>query len=161
MFNKKGQAVMLDLLMGAVLFLLVLMALNTLWVEELDSIILEKESNEMKLLAFNAIEVLVSSKGIPQNWEILPEASVDEIGLVSNDRAVEEDKLVAFQNIGYSAAKEKLNIKQYDFFFEFDGVDDVNAGIPPVGNAEKIVIYRKASYKGGSADVKFTLYDLR
>ncbi len=152
---------MLDLLVGAIIFLLVLLSINTFWVGELNSLDDNIETNEMKLIAFNAIEILLTTQGNPDNWIYLPEAMVNEIGLVKMSRVVEEDNLVAFQNMSYDGAREKLKIRHYDFFFEFDGVDDVNAGLPPVGDADKVVIYRKASYKGVSADVKFTLYNLR
>lgn len=160
-FNNRGQAIMLDLLMGAIIFLLVLMSINTFWAGMLNSIDEDIESNEMNLIAFKAVEVLVIGRGSPDQWETLAEASVTEIGLVDRDRVVEEDKLVAFQNISYDGAREKLKLRHYDFFFEFNGVDDVNAGLPPIGDADKVVITRKVSYRGEMADVKFTLYKLR
>ncbi|MFH1587214.1 MAG: hypothetical protein ABID38_05120 [Candidatus Diapherotrites archaeon] len=159
--SDRGQGIMLDLLIGAIIFMLVLMSINGFWVGELNSIDDNIESNEMNLIAFNAIEGLVTGQGSPNGWETLPEASVNEIGLIEGNRVIEENKLVAFQNMSYNLAREKLKIRHYDFFFEFEGIDDVNAGLPPMGNADKVVIYRKASYKGVGADVKFTLYNLR
>ena len=60
----------------------------------------------------------------------------------------------------YSEMKVRLGLEKYDFFFEFNGVDDINAGLLPGSNANEINLERIVIYKGEIGVAKLKLYRL-
>lgn len=160
--ENKAQAVLIDFTMALFIFTIVSGYLGTIWA--MNYFTMEKNylMDDMQRLCFQAADLLVSSKGVPVNWETMPLDDANTIGLAASERVIDEQKLNRFKNLGgdYGKAKELLNMANYDFYFELHGSDDVNAGLQPMAEAYKVVVKRIVEYKGEEADVTFTLYKI-
>jgi hypothetical protein len=158
--NVKGQTVLADLLVAVMLFLLLLALFNNFWVFNSQNYWNQIFFDDMQEKAIILINELITSKGIPENWEDLPISDVNAIGLAEKDRVISEEKITAFNNFNsyYTQLKEILKTNPYDFFFEFDGSDDFNVGLQPMTQAMQVRVKRIVQYKGGEAIVKLTLY---
>ena len=154
---------MIDFMMALFIFIIVLGYLTTVWTMNLSTIENNYVLDDMQRLAFQATDLLIRTAGTPNNWEVMDIDDVNAIGLVERDRVIDEQKLNKFKNLGveYGRVKELLQIANYDFYFELQGVDDVNAGLPCMTEAQKVVVRRAVNYKGDEAIVIFTLYKVR
>ena len=159
----KGQTVLIDLTFAVIVFVLVFLTLNTFYAEKISLHNNSAEISEMAFLANNASASLLKTKGIPENWDVLPTAQIVQIGLLGNGNSIDEEKLNAFRNLisDYNTTKELLNIYGYDYFFRLRANPDINAGLPPMSIADKAVVSRTVNYNGGEYDAEFTLYKIR
>ncbi len=160
---RKGQVTLIDLLMGGTIFLLLIVLLFTIF-EQNKEILKEQDAlNEMKEKCVRAINLLVTSQGIPQNWKDLEIGEIKELGLAEKSKKINEEKLVRFSNLAsgadYNSVKSLMNLTNYDFDLNFFGVDEVTAGVPAgIGDFWKINIRRIVQYKGSEAFVEITCY---
>lgn len=161
--EQKGQGILIDIMMALFIFIVILGYLTTVWTMNLSTIESNYLSDDMQRLAFQTTDLLVRTSGTPNNWETMVIDDVNTIGLATSDRILDEQKLNRFKNLGadYRKAKEIMQIGNYDFYFELQGVDDVNAGLMPMTEAQKVVVRRIVNYKGEEAFVIFTLYKVR
>ena len=161
--SEKGQATMIDFMMALFIFIIVIGYLTTVWLINLSTIENNYVLDDMQRLAFQATDLLIRSEGLPSNWEVMDIDDVNRIGLAERDRVIDEQKLNSFKNLGaeYERVKQLLQIANYDFHFELQGADDVNAGLPCMAAAQKAVVKRAVNYKGSEAIVTFTLYKVR
>ncbi|MEK6957978.1 MAG: hypothetical protein AABW99_03300 [archaeon] len=159
-FNQKGQAVLLDFAMALFLFMIMWIFITSEFNVREAEAIRANDFGTMRARADYLLEGLVKTRGIPENWETLTLEDASSFGLAKTDRALSEAKLAAFSNFSsdYEGLRERLPLEEYDFFFEFSGIDDVNVGLEPQGNADKVVVQRIVTYKGGVGIAKLTLY---
>ncbi len=169
--SQKGQIVLFDFMIAMLLFVLIWFFLNARFDERLldDS---KKNSIElMRLKADYVLETLVKTQGSPGNWAgaNMPLTDINSIGLAMNDRELSELKLVDFNKFtDYELLRQKLGIGEYDFYFSFQGMNSINAGLPPNGNASEVVAKRLVTCKadgygycnGGVGTATLKLYKL-
>ena len=142
--KRKGQIFSLDFLSAVFIFMLVFGVLLLSWNSVLDDSAKDSERKDMELFASRIANFMVSSGGHPSNWHESP-ANVTSIGIVSTDRVVDQDKLMAFVSMDYDLAREKLVISNYNFKFAL-----VSAGIElgsynysgPAAFARRAVMYQ-------------------
>lgn len=158
----RGQTVSLDFALGFMLFVLVWVFLITQFDQKFDDTLRNSDLKTMQLKAETILETLVKTKGTPENWETLTMNELEKPGLAVNDRELSQAKLSAFSNMAsdYSEMKIRLGSERYDFFFKFDGVDDINAGLLPGSNANEINLERIVIYKGEIGVARLKLYRL-
>jgi hypothetical protein len=158
--TSKGQGLIIDFSLGFFVFIIIFITITNAFNSKIEDINKKNDLEAMRIKAGNSMNLLIRSPGEPSNWENLPISSVKYIGLASNDRNILETKLSAFSNLGenYFEGKRKIGLAEYDFFFEFQGVDDVNAGLEPFGDIDKVVETRVVSYKGESAIARLVVY---
>lgn len=161
--TSKGQGLEFDFALAFLLFVAAWIFVsaqfdkNFYYAEQITSL------KEMKLKADYTMDSLISSKGAPQNWEDLSIGSIERVGLSKGQGTISEEKLAAFSNLTsqYDELKIRMGVEEYDFYFEFKGIDDVNAGLSPGSDADEVTAKRIVSYKGGVAVATLKLYRLR
>lgn len=160
---SRGQGIVIDFSLGFFVFVLIFIAVTAAFDSKLQEIPKKNDFEAMRIKSAASMDLLVRTPGNPENWEVIPLSSAISLGLASSDRNISSAKLSAFSNLGanYFEGKRKIGLAEYDFFFEFDGIDDANAGLQPFGDADKVVETRIVSYKGGSAVARLTVYKLR
>ena len=158
----RGQAIMLDFALAFLIFALAFTFITGQFDQKLVQMEGEYHLESMKTRADYAMEYLLKSPGNPENWETLDINALERPGLAFNDRELSEAKLAAFSNFtsDYNTLKYRMGIGQYDFYFSFSGVDDVNAGLEPGSNADEVTLERVAIYKGGIGVARLKLYRL-
>ncbi|MEM4261859.1 MAG: hypothetical protein QXI10_02760 [Candidatus Diapherotrites archaeon] len=161
--KNKGQGIFVDFFLGAMIFFVVWSLVSVNFWNSLENIKTTSKMQEMEAIAKITLEQLLSSKGSPANWEDKNFNETQKIGLINNSGYVEEKKLVAFSNasINYEELKKKLEINGFDFFFEFYGEDDINAGLEPIGESIKVTEKKQVPYKGGEGIAKLTIYSFK
>ncbi|VVC00493.1 Uncharacterised protein [uncultured archaeon] len=157
---EKGQGVMFDFAFALLLFVIAWAFISSSFDSRLSSHENERSFAQMKNTADSLLDSLVSSNGVPGNWEENDAGGVKSIGLALRDRELSEAKLAAFSNSDYEALKEKMNIGANEFFFTFSGPVDMNAGLPPQGKASVAVSRRVVSYNGQQGTVALKIYRL-
>lgn len=113
--------------------------------------------NDLSTKAFQVSDVLIKTEGIPSNWN---STNVNIIGLVSEDRVINEDKLNNFINLDQQEIKDKL-ATNYDIYFNLTNITGksiASIGNPPAG-IRSIVIKRYVTYKNEEAIMEFGLWE--
>lgn len=162
---KKGQLVTIDFVGSVAIYVFVFIGIIVFWniySLRFDAILGGKE------MAFKAVKItdlLVENLGVPTDWN---ETNVAVVGLVSNDRKLDVDKLSAFKNVTYSEIKELFNIELFDFYFRIVDLNGalVNAngqfmeiGNLPGGNKESIIkIRRLVLYGSQKVILEFSMW---
>ncbi|MFH1255850.1 MAG: hypothetical protein V1494_01025 [Candidatus Diapherotrites archaeon] len=159
-FNSKGQAIAVDLVIATIIFAIIVFTLLGIGEENVGAINEKVELNEIHSRAEGALMQLVEGNGNPENWEGIPAAQVQEIGLAEKRLEVDEKKLNALKNFGYDGARTLLEINPYDFFFDVNALSGeyVFAGLPPIADATIVSIKRAVTYKGGEAVATIKVY---
>lgn len=165
LINKKGQAVILDLLIAIVVFLLVFSFLAWTYTRHFLRLDSETSDNTLMMKAFDITEILTKSEGIPNDWNI---SNVQAIGLASGDRVLSTQKIQQFSNMSYNVSKRMFGISDKEFFLQIRDLTNSNlfeAGISPsennsCNNTYRAVTLKRFAFWGGQKVVLyFTLWD--
>jgi len=157
----KGQASLIDLVIGfsvfMLIFVLVIGAINSNYKD----ITKNREIDEIEHSANFVLKELTETKGFPENWETLGTGEIQRIGLTEKNNQISEEKLVAFSNLDYDESKVLMKLEGYDYYFDFDGIDNITAGLNPIGQTKYEITMKKiVEYKGSEAEIEFKVYIL-
>lgn len=161
MLNKKGQSVLIDLMMGILIFLLLMAATLSVWTGKATDLERERNLREMRSKTIEAMDFLIRSQGKPKYWETKLPTEIELIGLATNERVITEKKLNKFVELGndttaggyYYLIKEKLLLGNYDFYFRLSepgGTEITKTGVDPnlLGAVDTFKIRRIVTYRG-------------
>ncbi len=158
MRTSKGQVMAYDFMVAMILFLLIFLTLNSIWVGIFSSIIGTQMQSQTQDSAYKALEVLVKTKGYPSDWETDP-ANAEVIGLTKRKNVFDDDKVEAFKTMDYDLSKELMGLGAFDYNLSvkaFDTVNDFTKGITLPTDKDIHATSRIVNYKGAEAIV--TLY---
>ncbi len=160
--SQKGQSLLWDFAFAFMLFVIIWVFISSSYNEKFNNFQKQGDVENMRLKSEYVLDYLVKSEGIPSNWEYLTVNDLNRLGLAITDRELSEPKLAALSNFSsnYEQLKATMNLEGYDFYLEFNGVDDMNAGLQPQSSANQTVAVRAVKYKGGVADISLKLYSL-
>lgn len=159
--NKRGQLFSVDLVVTVIAFIVILAFLLSFWNLNVLRFSERKHSDELQLLSFQIIDVLIKSPGVPDNWENnLDGLSV--IGLSSNSNILDSEKVNTFLSLDYNLVKEKFNIERFDYqvkLLSINGNVLNTSGISPSEDLlEKIAINRIVMIRNETRLVQFNLW---
>jgi hypothetical protein len=160
---QRGQTMLIDLAFAVIIFALLFMTINSFYTEKLNIHDSTQSLFEMNTIANSAADSLLKTKGIPENWDVLPIVQISRLGLVGKSSSIDSGKLNAFKNLvsDYNSTKVLLKLNDYDYFFSLKANPDINAGLPPMSAADKVVVTRTVNYNGGEVNAEFMLYRLQ
>ena len=126
--SKKSQAVVIDLFVTLFIFVIVLSIILISWNKYNYELGYKVAQKDMWLTAFHISDILVSTPGDPNNWELVynksdVSGSIRTLGLAEFDRELTKSKILNFSDLSnvskknYTDVKELLNIEGYDFYF--------------------------------------------
>src|SRR3989344_5506685 len=118
---RKAQLFSLESILSIVLFIIVILFLLSFWNLYSSRLSSQIHSEELQLQAAQVTDILVSSRGYPDEWEADP-ASVVIPGLMLNPGSLDEQKLNQFLALDYETLKQLLNIERFDIAFELRDV---------------------------------------
>jgi len=155
---KKSQIAITDLFIALFVAAILITVIVFTW-NKYTTILEEDISyNEMGVIAFQASDLLVKSKGEPLNWEENP-TNVDVLGLASSDRNLSIRKIDAFVNLSYSNASKLLGTGFYNFYFKLKHINGTiltEHGKTP--NNTVINVQRLVWYDDEKAFLEFALW---
>lgn len=159
---KKSQVVVTDLFIALFIATILIVVIVFAWNRY--TRILEEDTGykEMQIIAFQTADLLVKSKGEPEDWEEDPD-NVGVIGLASSDRYLSTEKVDAFiNNISYRNSSKSLGISYYDFYFQINHINGtglVQHGINYSTINKSIVnVQRLVNYKNEKAVMELALW---
>lgn len=155
--TSKGQALSVDVVLALLVFaMLFSFAYSHYWngVDDLDK---KNGYEHMLIRADTSANILMGTQGMPADWELSPQ-DANYAGLAFAGGNISAEKLAAFFALPYADAKKKIGLGEFDFFFSFEGQQDLNAGVSPPANAQKVVRARSLDYNGGVAIGTLTVY---
>lgn len=163
--NKKGQAIVIDLFLSLVIFVIAITFIVTTYGINAWRLEYETSYNSLLLKAFDITEMLTKSEGIPGDWNT---TSVQAIGLASNDRVLSTNKLKLLSNMSYNQIKNLFGIVSKEFLLQIRDLSNANlfeAGVSPLENNpcgkdyESVTLKRFAVWEGQKVILYFTLWD--
>lgn len=159
--GEKGQIFIYDAVFALAIFLLLFISLLAVWQSSFDSINDSRKLEEMKTKAINASDLLVFTKGSPDNWHNISLNDVNSVGLVSSARVIDSNKLNAFQSSEYASLKNKMNLPEYDFHLslEQDNAVVFEKGEQPGSEDFSVALLRIVDYKGKQAKLFLKIYE--
>ena len=115
---------------------------------------------ELETRASRAVDSLIASKGIPQDWHLLPLQDVNSLGLAKKKRVLSMEKVSAFAVLDYNASKALLKLSDLDFYFRIENSkgDLVSKGVIPDSNSESVSLLRIVDYNGVESVVEFAVF---
>ena len=158
--NKKSQVAVTDmfiaLFISTILIIVIVFAWNRYTVILGDNV----EYTEMQIIAFQVSDLLVKTKGEPEDWENSPD-NVDVIGLTSSDRELSKEKVNAFINLSYSITSKSLGTELYSHYFQLKSINGTKlaehgAGFPR--NRSVVNVQRIVRYENEEAVVEFAIW---
>ena len=159
--GKKGQLFSIDAIAALVIFLVIFVFLISLW--NLYSIKLNQNvaSEELHLLAFQTTDLLLKTKGMPENWE-LAEGNISVIGLNAYPGVLNKNKVDVFLAMDYDLAKTYFNLERFEFSFKILNLNDNvidSLGLDSDEEAEEIVsVVSFVELEGVVRKIEFTLW---
>lgn len=159
--SKRAQIAVTDLFIAlfiaTILIILIVYSWNSYAVVLSDNV----DYNEMQIIAFQITDLLVKTKGEPENWETNPD-NADVIGLASSDRILSTEKVYAFiNNLTYNNASLILGAGFYDFYFQLkhiNGTKLADFGQSIIPNRSVVNVPRVVSYKNEKAILEFAIW---
>lgn len=156
--SSRAQISAYDVFFALILFVIVLVVLNSLWQSNYDAAVYNSLYNSMHMRASQALNVLVETGGNPADWETNP-ASAAVLGIAKESKVIDAKKLQAFANLAatdYEKAKGLLT--GFDFSFELDGIV-LGASAP--NDAIVVSVERVVEYGGGNAIARLSVFTQR
>ena len=161
--GERGQGIVIDFGLGLGLFIIMVLFIFSHFDQKLESGDKEAMFKTMEVKANYALDKLVKTKGIPENWRELPIEQVESIGLAVKDRELDVNKLTAFKTVSdsnYGDVVHLMGLEGFDFYFEFKGVDNIATSTSFSGNATEVVVQRIVLYKGETGIAKLKVYSI-
>ncbi len=115
--NCKGQIIMLDLFLAALVFLLLASMLFAEFGKIDSKILTEQTLNRMNFAALNASDSLINGQGITSTW-INDANNASALGLKEKKQTIDEKKWLALKKLNYTTLKELLGIKGFEIRIE-------------------------------------------
>jgi uncharacterized protein (UPF0333 family) len=156
--KMRGQIWSLDFAISLFVFLLVLIPIFFVWAYINTQSQQQKVLEEMEHLALSISDMLIRTKGIPEDWN---ETNVKVIGLADEENVLSVTKVSYFVNMGindYNRTKAILT-GGYDFFFNLSDVEGTTYAL--IGNKSEgrmiVPIERYCIYNEKLAKIQFAL----
>ncbi len=162
---RKSQIAVMDLLIALFIATILIVLIVFVWNRYAVTLNENTEYNEMKIIAFQASDLLVKTKGKPENWED-DVGNVKVLGLASHDRNLSIDKVSKMDGVGgddisYADASKVLGTGFYDFYLQIkyvSGTDIVNYGTSVPPDKSIVSVRRFVEYNNEKAILEFTLW---
>lgn len=149
---KKGQ-IQFDYIVAFFLFLIIIFftALITLQPINKSS---EKVNEIQSFETSNRVsELLIKTEGLPKDWENNLN-NIERLGLASNPRVLNVDKVNALSLLNYSQVKDSLDIQEYQLFLSIKSENiSVTVGYLPNTKETLSMIKRYAVLDGETATI--------
>ncbi|MDD5182350.1 MAG: hypothetical protein PHC66_04240 [Candidatus Nanoarchaeia archaeon] len=149
----KAQIISLDVMFAALIVLTIIGGLGVLLYQYTIYEKQQAELGDLELRSQPALNVLMSTKGNPDDWETKGCAQINSLGFMSAPGIISGQKLKAFASLDYNCSQALLGIRGYNFYFDardadgnllnIDGVSIITGYEPPAGS-EAIFSERKA-----------------
>lgn len=149
----KAQIVSLDVMFAALIVLTIMGGLGVLLYQYT---IYEQQQTglrDLELRSQPALNVLMSTKGSPDDWETMGCAQIKALGFMSEPGIISGQKLKALASLDYNCSQALLGIRGYNFYFDardadgnllnIDGVS-ITVGYEPPAGSDAIFSERKA-----------------
>lgn len=158
--HKRAQLAVTDLFIA--LFVATILIVIIIFTWNRYTVILEEnvDYEEMQIIAFQISDLLVKSKGEPEDWENDPN-NVDVIGLASSDRELSPMKVEAFINLSYNITLKSLGAELYDYYFQLkhiNGTKMAEHGVIFPPNSSVVNVPRLVIYENEEAIVEFAVW---
>jgi len=149
----KAQIISLDVMFAALIVITIIGALSVMLYQYTIYDRQQSELKELELRSQPALNVLMSTKGAPENWETKNCNQIRSLGFMNESAVISGQKLKAFANLNYDCSQGLLGVRGYDFYFEardaggnllnIDGIN-ITAGYEPPAGSNAIFSERKA-----------------
>ena len=183
--NEKAQVISTEFILASGIFLMILTSIFVLWNTTTSKMRESEILYEMDDVSTNAIEKLVRTVGYPKDWEDIEVDNVSALGLITESRVLDEEKVLRFLNItgnfispnpfdnpcsppitNYNCNRHFLGMGKYDFYFDItypNGTtvriqgQNCTSGVMP-GDAKKLTKKRNALLDKDIVKIKLTVW---
>jgi hypothetical protein len=137
--NRKGQIWSLDFITSVIIFLIVLIPLLFVWtyvnIQNQQQILFD----EVETLTLFISDSLIRTEGYPEGWDTV---NVEQIGLASEENALNATKVSYFISMGNSEYNRTRTILTggYDFFFNMTDINGTSIGLIGSKPADRMTV---------------------
>ena len=157
---KKSQLAVTDLFLALFIATILIVTIIFAWNRYIVILGDNVDYEEMQIIAFQVSDLLVKSKGEPEDWENNPD-NVDVIGLASSDRELSTEKVDAFVNLPYNITSKSLGVELYSHYFQLkhiNGTKMAEQGVIFPKNRSVVNVQRLVVYENEEAIVEFAVW---
>jgi len=149
----KAQIISLDVMIAALIVLIIIGGLGVLLYQYTIYEQQETELRDLGLRSQPALNVLMSTKGNPEDWDTKSCAQIKALGFMSEPGVISGQKLKAFASLDYNCSQSLLGIQGYNFYFDARDADgnllnisniNITTGYEPPAGSNAIFSERKA-----------------
>lgn len=121
--HKKAQAVITDLFIALMIFTILISAIAFVWGRYSMRFNDNLEYSGMQLKALEISDLLIKTRGSPENWELSP-SDAEIFGLASSDRTISEEKLDSLtHNVTYNNMTASLGLSDYGLYLRLSSLN--------------------------------------
>lgn len=161
LLGRKGYLFSIDAVVSLVLFIALFAFVISLWTLYAIRLNENMATEELQLVAFQVIDVLTKSPGVPSNWEQNP-TQTTMLGLRRNPGSLDPAKVAAFLAWDYDDARQKFNVERFEYQLRIlDGNGNVfnQSGMAPNESAaQSITVARFMLLEHQPMQILFTLW---
>lgn len=156
--NKKSVAISLDFIFSSLIVIALIVLFSVyynFYSQRLDNRLVYQK---MEFIGTNIAESLISSGGVPENWEKDIE-NTKRIGLTTYPRTLSTEKLNAFTEMDYNTVKDLLKISDMDFMFRVyypGGVTIAEQGVAIIAR-NVVTVQREVTLNNEALVLEFSL----
>ena len=158
---KKAQILSMDLLIAVLIVLIIMGTLAVFLYQYQIYDEQQKQLRDLELRSEPALNVIMLTKGNPEDWESSASSCSDikTLGIMHAPSIISEQKLKNLTLLDYDCVRNTLGIPGYDFYFEARnstgqlfsvGGTTIQSGILPPAGSEAIFSTRKAITDGSN-----------
>jgi hypothetical protein len=156
----RGQINSVSFLLSMMLYAIVVtLLIGRVAIEQKNSLY-ASDQNTILASGTSIIDMLVTSKGVPVNWETNTPA-VQAIGLASSANRLSSKKLNAFLTLDYNTSRTKMGLNNTNYHFTVTSMSGTllnSSGVDSNSSTTALVFTRYAALGGSNVRVTMKIY---
>jgi len=156
----KGQINAVSFLLSMIFYAIVITLLVSWVAVEQKNSLYASDQNTILTSGTSIIDMFVTSKGVPMNWETNT-ASVQAIGLASSANRLSSKKVNSFLTLDYNTSRRKLGLNNTDYYFTITNMSGTllnSSGVDSNSSTTALVFTRYAALGGNNVRVTLKIY---
>jgi hypothetical protein len=143
------------------IFYAIVVTLLISWVAaEQKNFVYASDQNTILTSGTSIINMFVTSRGVPHNWE-MNTPSVQAIGLASSTNRLSSKKVNSFLTLDYNTSRGKLGLDNTNYFFTITNMNGTllnSSGVDSNSSTTALVFTRYAALGGNNVRVTLKIY---
>ena len=155
-----GQINAVSFILSMIFYAIVVTLLISWVAAEQKNFVYASDQNTILTSGTSIINMFVTSRGVPHNWE-MNTPSVQAIGLASSTNRLSSKKVNSFLTLDYNTSRGKLGLDNTNYFFTITNMNGTllnSSGVDSNSSTTALVFTRYAALGGNNVRVTLKIY---